>query len=114
MLKYVKILGDYLSSLDILGEPIKDNSPCHCAIINQDWLKQKKINTMTWSAKSPDLNCIEILGSWLDQQLAKQQLLFKKDLSKTVTHRLNNIFKIIVHNLIDSILNRMDKCIRRK
>ena len=68
---------------------------------------------MTWPANSPDFNCIENLWSWLDQQLAKQQLFNKDDLIKTVTH-LNNVPQIIVHNFVDNMPDRLDECIGRK
>jgi hypothetical protein len=69
---------------------------------------------MPWPANSPDLNCIENLWSWLDRQLAKVQLTNLDLLKAEITKNLNNVPIDVIHNLVDSMPNRIQECIKAK
>ena len=61
---YTKILADKMTpSLQKLGRRgifQHDNNPKHTAKIMQEFLKKKKVKTMTWPSMSPDLNPIHL------------------------------------------------------
>lgn len=118
--RYVDILGNnLLPSMDLLqqDEPFifqQDNAPCHRAKLVKDWFQEQNIEVLSWPANSPDLNCIENLWSWLDKEIAKQEPRSLDELKKKVPNILNNVPKSILENLIDSMPNRINECLKNK
>ena len=117
---YIEILGDHLlPSIDLLRESQhvifqQDNAPCHTAKKVKAWFDENKINVMPWPANSPDLNCIENLWSWLDRELSKVQICNLDQLKSEIIKNLNNVPISIVHNLVDSMPNRIQECLKVK
>jgi hypothetical protein len=85
----------------------QDNAPCHRAKSVEKWFSDHKVTTLAWPANSPDLNCIKNLWSWLDKQIAKENIQRLNHLKGCVTKHLNNVPKSIIENLIDSMPSRI-------
>ena len=70
-----EILEDYLQpSMDVFKADStwqfqQDNAPCHTALSIKQYINEKGFNLMPWPARSPDLNPIENLWSWMDCKL---------------------------------------------
>ncbi|CAF0980587.1 unnamed protein product, partial [Brachionus calyciflorus] len=117
---YVDILGNnLLPSMDLLRQekPFifqQDNAPCHRAKLVKDWFQEQNIEVLAWPANSPDLNCIENLWSWLDKEIAKLEPRSLDELKEIVPNILNNVPKSILENLIDSMSNRINECLKNK
>ena len=92
----------------------QDNAPCHRAKLVKDWFQDQNIEVLAWPANSPDLNCIENLWSWLDKEIAKQESRSLDELKEIVPNILNNVPKSILENLIDSMPNRINQCLKNK
>lgn len=118
--RYIDILGNNLiPSIDLFhkDEPFifqQDNAPCHRARLVTQWFQDQEIDVLSWPANSPDLNCIENLWSWLDKEIAKQEPRTLDELKKIVPNILNNIPKSILENLVDSMPNRINDCLKNK
>ena len=65
---------------------------------------------MKWPPNSPDLNCIENLWSWLDNQLSKIQILNLDQLQFEITKILSNVPVEICKNMVDSMPTRIKEC----
>ncbi len=50
----------------------QDNLPCHTAHSITEYFAESNVQLMLWPARSPDLNLIENLWSWMDYQLSKK------------------------------------------
>ena len=88
----------------------QDNAPCHTAHKIRDFFEQNSIIVMKWPPNSPDLNCIENLWSWLDNQLSKIQILNLDQLQFEITKILSNVPVEICNNLVDSMPTRIKEC----
>lgn len=113
---YQEILENYLiPSIDLMDDKEdvifqQDNAPCHTAHKIRDFFEQNSITVMKWPPNSPDLNCIENLWSWLDNQLSKIQILNLDQLQFEITKILSNVPVEICNNLVDSMPTRIKEC----
>ena len=69
-----------------------------------------KLNVFEWVAKSPDLNSVEMLGSIIDKRWAAKPIYTKERL----TEESNGVDQQLCLKLIDSISNRIQKCLKVK
>ena len=60
----------------------RDNDPKHTAGLVKDWLKQKRIETLTWPLFSPDMNPIEHLLDELERRMKKHDPKNKEELKE--------------------------------
>ena len=73
---------DSFESADLILQ--QDNASIHVSKETQAWLKKEKLKTMSWPAKSPDLNIIENVWSVLSTlvydgpQFSDKQQLWEK------------------------------------
>ena len=115
---YVDILNNnLLPSIDALEQSIlfifqQDNAPCHRTKIVSEWLESKNIERLTWPPNSPDLKTIENLWSWLDKEISKKAPRSLEELHNILPAILGNVFKHILENLIDSMPNRINECLK--
>ena len=77
--RYREILEDYLKpSMDVFKANStwqfqQNNAPCHTARSIKQCIEEKRLNRMSCPARSPDLNPIENLWSWMDCKLQKSK-----------------------------------------
>lgn len=96
---------------------VQDSAPAHSAAVTQDWLKENVPNFISkkeWPAKSPDLNPIENLWSYLKNEAQKSQPKNKDQLKKT----LQKIWRAIpleqIRKFTDSMKSRLEACIEQE
>jgi len=115
--KYCELLKvgliPYYENGDIFQQ---DNTPCHSSIETKKFFKKNKIETVKWPSKSPDLNPIENVWSWMvkDIYFGKPPYKNVKELRNAVFYSWKRISDSIIDKLIDSMPNRMHKVIEMK
>ena len=73
-----------------------------------------KLNMFEWVAKSPDLNPVDMLWSIIDKRLAAKLIYTKEQLKERLKEECNGIDQQLCLNLIDSMFNRIQKCLKAK
>ncbi len=86
----------------------QDNATCHTARSIDEWFNQHPIEVLPWPAKSPDLNPIEHLWVWIDQQLARVNLASLEDLQ----NELHRIWLKIPNELCKKVVESMPKRVK--
>ena len=81
----------------------QDNAPAHRSQLIEQYLNNKQIKTLKWPARSPDLNLIENIWSYVDRELIKKKITSKAKLKEEIEH----IWKIIPNSLIESLYKSM-------
>ena len=74
------------------------------------WLKESGYRVMPWCARSPDLNPIENLWSWMDSKLCKTQLTTVEQLKEAIDILWKNVPPELCMNLIESMPKRVKAC----
>lgn len=92
----------------------QDNAPIHRAKLTSTWFSQRQINVMNWPSLSPDLNPIENLWGILVRRVYEngKQFTNKKDLKVAIVREWSNIDISDLHNLVDSMPDRIFDVIR--
>jgi hypothetical protein len=92
----------------------QDNAPAHTAKIVKEWFDENHIDVLPWCPRSPDLNPIENIWSWMDTQLAKVHC-------TSIEHLKENLHRIWLEipinfckNLIESMPRRINLCIKAR
>lgn len=70
-----------------------------------------KVDLLSWPAKSPDLNPIEMLWSVLDQKLISKPVYSIAALTDRLQHEWDEIDQQLCLRLIDSMPDRIKKCL---
>ena len=89
-----------------------DNDPKHTSGVIKDWLKEKKIQTLSWPSFSPDLNPIEHLCDELEHRVKIHQLKNAQQLKDLLQDEWRNIEHSILEKLVDSVLSRLREQIK--
>ena len=92
----------------------QDLAPWHTSKIIQDKMAKLKLNVLEWPAKSPHLNPIEMFCSILDKKLAAIPIYSIMELRQRLEEEWNGIRQLSCLNLIDSMPNRIQKCLKSK
>jgi len=90
-----------------------DNDPKHTAEVIQDYLDDLPFEVLWWPAQSPDLNPIENLWSILDNLCRERKPSNKRELFEMLQSGWNDISTKILHNLCDSMPQRIAEVIER-
>ena len=93
---------------------MQDGASAHTAHSVRDWLAEKDINVLPWCARSPDLNPIENIWSWMDRKLCKATLTTVDQLKEAVDKLWLEIPMEICMNLIESMPKRVRACFKAK
>ena len=90
----------------------QDLAPCHMSKLVQEKMAKLKLNVLEWPAKSSDLNPIEMLCSIWDTKLAAKPIYSIMELCQRLEEQWNDINQLSCLNLIDSIPDRIQKCLK--
>lgn len=119
--EYISILESHLlpCSKKIGGKNWKmmhDNCRIHTSKETKEWLNKNKIDVIDWPANSPDMNPIEDLWGILVRKVFEnaRQYYTIADLKKSVEKCWNEIASNQLHQLIDSMPNRIYELILKK
>ena len=77
-------------------------------------MEEKRLNLMPWSARSPDLNPIENLWSWMDYKLQKSKPTNLVQLKTQMQELWNTMPQELIRKLIDSMPRRVLACLKNK
>ncbi len=109
--KYCRILGGFLlKSADDLH--IKNfvyqqnNDPKHTSTLITEYLDIKKIKTMSWLPRSPDINPIENLWHYLKTEIARKNSINIKELGEITIEEWKRMPKVMCLKLFDSMKKR--------
>jgi transposase len=116
---YVRILSRHMlpSSRRLIGPSFifqQDNDPKHRAKNTEKWLKEKKIETLSWPSQSPDLNPIENLWSELKKKVHERKLSSMHRLREVIQECWLEISQEYCKRLVESMPRRIDEVIKNK
>lgn len=88
-----------------------DNAPAHTAKIVKAWKRENGIVTLTWPSKSPDLNIIENIWAYVQDELyrIRDHITCPDDTWREALNIWNNIPIAYIENLYNSLPNRMNE-----
>ena len=94
----------------------QDGAPAHSAKHTREFLMMAGITDMVWPAKSPDLNCIENMWGEMARRVyhGGRQFESEEDLLEAIYYEWNNIGLDYVRDLIRSMPNRADECLKKR
>ena len=117
---YCKILKNELKqSMASLPEKTSivfqhDLAPWHISDTVRHKIDKMKLNVLDWPSKSSDLNPIKMLWSILDEKLASRPIYSKSALINRLQEEWNSIDQELYIKLVDSMPERIRKCLRAK
>jgi tRNA A37 threonylcarbamoyladenosine biosynthesis protein TsaE len=114
--KYIDTMEEYLSwTLGVLYPDgwvyQQDNAPPHKSKKTNEWFRANGIVVLEWPPGSPDLNPIERLWAIIKQQLEMINPTNLCELKEAIAKIWNNIDYSTVKSLIESMPERLEKCI---
>lgn len=117
---YIECLENcLLPSIDLLAENQyytfqQDGASAHTAHTVTDWLARNDISVLEWCPRSPDLNPIENVWAWMDQQMSRTQISSISNLKEVLHETWLKVPIEMVQNLINSMPRRIEACIKAK
>jgi hypothetical protein len=88
----------------------QDGAPAHTANSITDWFNENQITVLPWCARSPDLNPIENIWSWMDRKLCKVAISSVEDLKEKLEQLWLTIPRELCMQLIESMPKRVRAC----
>lgn len=118
--------GQYLTTVNehafpsgerLIGESFilqQDNAPCHKARTITKFLKDVGVTVLDWPPQSPDLNIIENIWSLLKRKRTVSLNKTREETISELTSLWKEVTPEILHNLVDSVQDRLKKVIDAK
>lgn len=87
----------------------QDNAPIHISAHTRDWMRRNSVNTLSWPARSPDLNIIENLWGLLVRRVYCNARQFgnEQDLKEAIEEAWATIDQESISRLFRSLTRRM-------
>ena len=92
----------------------QDLAPWHKSNIVKDKIAKLKLNILDWTPKSADLNPQEMLWSILDKNLTSKPIYSRTVLMERLQGKWDNIDKELCIKLVESMPERIQKCLKAK
>jgi len=97
------------------GQLQQDKASCHTAKSTTDWLEQHGVAVVEgWPPKGDDINPIENLWAILDERLEDKKFTTEKGMKKKIRQLWDELDSSLLHNLIDSIQDRLRRIRKAK
>jgi hypothetical protein len=119
--RYIDTLENcLLSSVDLLYGPDEvwmfqqDGATAHTALSVRGWFEDNHVVVLPWPAKSPDLNPIEHIWSWIDARLVPEKLTNVDQLKAEIERLWLTVPREYCMRLIESMPRRVRACYRAK
>ena len=106
----------FLTKIPAQGEMVfqQDLAPWHTSNIFKEKIAKLKLRMLEWAPKRPYLNPAEMLWSILDKKLAARSIYSKAALIEYLKEEWNNIDKDLCVKLVESMSERIRKCLKAK
>ena len=92
-----------------------DSAPCHRARLTEIWIKENKIQRLSWPGNSPDLNPIEHCWSLLKKKVSQRKPSSKQSLQEAIVQSWNHDLGIeYIRKLIDSMPDRLRAVVKAR
>ncbi|MDQ5930221.1 MAG: hypothetical protein QG594_2008 [Bacteroidota bacterium] len=88
----------------------QDGASAHTARSISEWFIENGITTLPWPAKSPDLNPIEHVWSWIDAQLVSAKMTTLDELKEELHRLWLTIPREMCMKLVESMPGRVRAC----
>ena len=92
----------------------QDGASAHTAHSVRDWFQEKQITVLPWCPRSPDLNPIENLWSYIDHKMVNTKITSVKHLKSILFDEWLKVPSEVVKNIIESMPKRIAECIKAK
>lgn len=92
----------------------QDNAPCHKSLYTRKFFEENAIDVLYWPSQSPDLNPIEHVWAFIDQELKKRVIKNKVNLINEIKSIWNEIPTSFIQKLFLSVPKRLELVIRNK
>ena len=89
-------------------------APWHTSNTVKENIAKLKLGMLEWAPKSPDFNPVEMLWSILDKKLVAKSIYLKAVLIERFQGNWNNIDKDLCIKLVESMPERIHKCLKAK
>ena len=90
----------------------QDLTPCQTSKLVQEKMVKLKVNVLEWPAKSPHLSPIEMFCSIFGKKLAAKPIYSIMELRQRFEEEWNGIRQLSCLNLIDSMPDRIQTCLK--
>ena len=90
----------------------QDGTTAHTADSVKKWFQRQHITLLPWSARSPDLNPIKNIWSWMDKKLSRQNVKSIAQMKLALEKIWNKIPKELCMHLIESMPKRIQACVK--
>ena len=92
----------------------QDGALAHTAHSIKEYFLKKKFNVMPWCPRSPDLNPIENIWSWIDNQLTYHKIQSTQHLKQLLNEYWLKVPRVMCMKLVKSMRKRVYLCYKNK